>query len=369
MRLLDRYLLKEFLTALGVCLGGFLVFWIAFDLFAEMDEFQKAALQTSQIGIYYVLRLPDLLNIVLPVSLLLAALYSLTRHARHHELTAIRAAGVSTWRMFLPHLTIGFLCSVGLFLLNEVEWMEGASASKQQFIERMRTGQAGALKNVSFVNARDQRAWHIGAFHTEVGEMQEVDVRWRLADGRTRHITAKSAVWRSGGWTFYQVQEFWYEPGPDSIPEPRSATELKVPEMQESPADILAVLHVSGLSGDRAARHAQLTLREIANYKRFYPELKGREAALIHTQWHARLATPWTCLVVTLVAIPFGAASGRRNVFVGVASSVVLVFAYFVVMRFGLALGTGGMVPPWLAAWLPNATFGCIGMVFTQRLR
>jgi lipopolysaccharide export system permease protein len=70
-----------------------------------------------------------------------------------------------------------------------------------------------------------------------------------------------------------------------------------------------------------------------------------------------------------LVAIPFGAPSGRRNLFVGVASSIVLCFAYFVLQQMGLALGAGQHLPPWLAAWLPNIVFGLGGVWLTARVR
>ena len=67
-------------------------------------------------------------------------------------------------------------------------------------------------------------------------------------------------------------------------------------------------------------------------------------------------------LVVVLIAIPFGAPSGRRNVFVGVAASIFICFAYFVLQRFGMALGTGGYLPPLIGAWLPNVLFGGAGL-------
>jgi lipopolysaccharide export system permease protein len=73
--------------------------------------------------------------------------------------------------------------------------------------------------------------------------------------------------------------------------------------------------------------------------------------------------------VVVLIAIPFGAAGGRRNVFVGVASSVVICFSYFVLQQLGLALGTSGRVVPWLAAWFPNLSFGLAGVLMTARVR
>jgi len=70
-----------------------------------------------------------------------------------------------------------------------------------------------------------------------------------------------------------------------------------------------------------------------------------------------------------LIAIPFGAAAGRRNVYVGVASSIVLCFIYFVFQQVGLALGTSGALPPWLAAWFPNLSFGLAGLWLTARVR
>ena len=58
--------------------------------------------------------------------------------------------------------------------------------------------------------------------------------------------------------------------------------------------------------------------------------------------------------MVVLIALPFGAASGRHNVFVGVASGIFICFGYFIFLQLGLALGAGGQLPPWLAAWLPK---------------
>ena len=82
-----------------------------------------------------------------------------------------------------------------------------------------------------------------------------------------------------------------------------------------------------------------------------------------------RLAAPWTCLVVVLIAIPFGAASGRRNLFFGVAGSIFICFGFFVIQQVSLAMGSGGHWPPWLAAWLPNMIFGGAGLLLTARVR
>jgi lipopolysaccharide export system permease protein len=113
---------------------------------------------------------------------------------------------------------------------------------------------------------------------------------------------------------------------------------------------------------------AQFTIREILTYQRLHPDGTNKRSKL-DTMLHGRLAAPWTCLVVVLIALPFGAASGRRNVFAGVASSIVICFVYFVLSHIALALGSYGYVPSWIAAWSPNALFGVAGILMTLRVR
>ena len=118
VRLLDRYLLRELLVPLGYCLSGFLIFWLAFDLFSEMGQLQDQKLRGGDILQYYLARVPEFIVVVIPIALLLALLYTLTNHARHHELTAIRAAGVSVWRLCVPYLGVGLAGTFCLFALN-----------------------------------------------------------------------------------------------------------------------------------------------------------------------------------------------------------------------------------------------------------
>lgn len=95
MRLLDRYLLRELLVPSATAPRGFLIFWITSDLISDLDVFQRFKLLPRDVAAYYLVRMPELLVTVLPVALLLALLYTLTNMARHQELTAMRAAGLS----------------------------------------------------------------------------------------------------------------------------------------------------------------------------------------------------------------------------------------------------------------------------------
>ena len=145
---------------------------------------------------------------------------------------------------------------------------------------------------------------------------------------------------------------------------------LALPGLSETPEVIQSEINISKGLYFRSARKADISIAEILDYLRLHPRPAQRlDRCWLYTKLYGRLAAPWTCVVVVLVAIPFGAASGRRNVFVGVAGSIFICFTYFVLLQVGLALGAGGYVPAALAAWFPNLAFGLAGLCLTARVR
>lgn len=375
MRLVDRYLLRELLIPLVYCLSGFLIFWLSFDLFSELAEFQEKRMGMAEVAWYYVIKMPELLTVVMPIALLLALLYALSNHARYNELLAFRGAGLSLGRLSLPYLAVGIAFSLTLFALNEL-WVPRSAELSKEILDReansQEPGHRGRWeKNVNFRNARHGRFWNIEAFNLDTFEMRNPHVSWQLPDESKRSLIATNALRTNGCWVFYGVQEFVYLPvrNFEENPSPMRTNVLAVPEFSETPEEIKSEIKVGRLTSIKAAKEAQLSISEILNYLRLHPELTERDFALLHTQLHGRVAWPWTCLVVVLIALPFGAASGRRNAFVGVASSVFICFVFFVLLRLGLALGTSGALPPWLAAWFPNVLFATVGLVLVSRVR
>jgi lipopolysaccharide export system permease protein len=372
MRLLDRYLLRELLLPLGYCLGGFLIFWISSDLISEMGRFQKGHLTARDIAEYYLVTTPELLRDILPIVLLLALLYALTNHARHNELTAMRAAGISLWRFSAPYFVVGLFFTAAYFFINEF-WVPQSVDRANAILDRHETGRAGNgdwKRDLKFLNSRDNRAWWIKAYNSKTGEMQDVVVEWRLPDGKRTLITAKGASFDDGGWKFTDAQRLIYESPQDIATTNRLSTnELDVSDWVETPELIQSEIKITGLSSKKAAKKPQLSIADILNYLRIHPHPDKATRALVNTQLHGRIAAPWTCLVVVLIALPFGAMSGRRNVFVGVASSIFICFAYFILLQVGLALGNKGDLPPWIAGWLPNLLFAIAGIALTLRVR
>ncbi len=374
MRLLDRYLLRELLVPMFYCLSGFLISWAAFDLFGELDNFQQRKMLVGDIAEYYLVKLPEFLVFVLPIALLLAVLYALTNHARHNEITAIRAAGVSLWRLSLPYFLVSFLCSLSLFAMNEL-WLPDSLNKAERILQRHQPVAPGAagpgrVRNLGFTNAREHRVWQIGTYHLNTGEMVNPQVIWTRPDGSRLWLKADRATPTNGGWNFINPREFQEAAEPGAIPLPVVQTNRVVTmAFTETPDQIRSEIKLSNSLTLHSAKKADIPISEIYHYLRLHPLPSRTDAAWLYTKMHGRLAAPWTCMVVVLIALPFAAASGRRNLFVGVASSIVICFVYFVLQQLGLALGTGMYLEPWLAAWLPNLVFAAAGLWMAARVR
>lgn len=386
MRLLDRYILKELLIPLFFCLAGGLAFYMTFDLFSCMDDLQRNGAGFKGIMLYNLARIPELLVLILPPALLLALLYAISNHSRHNEIVAMRAAGVSVWRICMPYLLVGVLLGGALFYLNE-EWVPlgGRIAKSVRKGEKFKESQV--FENVNFTNVREGRTWNIGQYYPQERKMLNPSVEFIRArggeapaplsiieqkplEGDTVKIMAESAEWKAGKWEFHQVQIFTYgSEGLDAkLPVPERVEVLTVPEVTDTPEVIESEIFISGFDSLKTARKSHLSMGEIALYLKLHQGSESQLMNRVRTLYYSRMANPFTCLVVVLVALPFSLQGGRKNVFVGVASSIVICFCFFLLNEVSLALGAGGYVSPWLSAWLPNLLFGVGGFAAVRSL-
>ena len=332
-----------------------------------MSDFQEDKLHLLDIIEYYLVITPEFLVMLLPIMLLLALLYTLTNHARHNEITAMRAAGVSLWRLCVPYFVMGSAVSLVLFVLNEwcvprsADWAERIlsryvqkpdEAEKKTEFATSASPMRGAIAPGSSANITVKTGRNAEA----AGEMDVARRFDPLSACRPRRC-APTACGPFSTWQEYSQADA-----------SRATRAVAVKPMSwrcrnstKPRGKSKAKSRSAAYQNLRSAHRADIPLTDIWRYLRLHPNLPPADSGWLFTKLHGRLAAPWTCLVVVLIAIPFGAASGRRNLFVGVAGSIFICFAYFVIQQVSLALGSGGHLPAWLAAWLPNLIFGVTG--------
>ena len=373
MRLHDRYFFRELLTPLGYCLGGFMAVWASFFFFTKLDEMREAKLHGLEVLEFCLAGLPEFFILVLPVLLLLALLYALTHHARHNEITALRAAGVGLWRLCAPYFIVGVLATGIYYSLNEVA-VPFCQQWTTEILTRHLKNQSESKVKTRFIAQdfhyrRAHRVWFIGEYDVSAATMINAEATWPLPDGTQRRLNADRGAHTNGVWFFSGVHVFGQTNAHSNWKPVFATNQIAMPEFDETPAQIALAIKFNPATGLLSSRSADIPLKDLWAYLRQNPDLSGQDSARWWTKFHARIAAPWTCLIMVLMAIPFGAQSGRRNLFFGVAGSIFICFGYFVLSAVCLALGMGGILPGWLAAWLPNFFFAVTGIILTWRTR
>src|SRR5881296_647509 len=118
MRLLDRYVIQNFVQVYFYCIAGFISIWLIFDVSDNISTFIDEHIGLLLAARYYATQAPQVFIILLPVSLLLALLFSLGRMSRANEIVSMLTAGVSLSRGLLPLIGMGLLTVAASMALN-----------------------------------------------------------------------------------------------------------------------------------------------------------------------------------------------------------------------------------------------------------
>ncbi|HEX7569347.1 MAG TPA: LptF/LptG family permease, partial [Verrucomicrobiae bacterium] len=307
MRLLDRYLFRELFTPLAICLIGIQAFVIVFTVFTDAQKIQDAKLHFGETIEYATASAMDFVWVVLPIALLLALLITLTYYARHNEITAMRTAGISLWRICAPYFAVGLAASGVLFALNEYLAPRSAVWAERILHRYVASPDDAATHNGQhgvYFNARERRTWYYTEYHAKAAEMTGPNVGWFLPDGSWREISADRAVRTNGVWTFYSSANnvIELERTRQSVSEIRilATNVLAMPQFDETPGDIERDIRFSNY--DRInSRKLNIPLTELWGYLRTHrADLQPSRASFYWTKFDGRLAAPWTCLVVVL---------------------------------------------------------------------
>ncbi len=362
MKLIDRYILSSVVVPLIYCLLAFLMLFIIFDLFSNLSDFIEADTPLPRIFQFYMILMPSVLIFIAPISLLLGVLYGLSQLTRNNELTAMRASGVSLYRLMAPIIVVGFVASLVVAVINETvaPW---SAYWTDQFVRAEKHDE-----DISFYVSQDfpyrdpgaNRVWMIGEFDRQTFDMRRIEVIQQREDGSDAvRYRARAARWLDGKWWFIdlttqELDERGYPLGP-----PRTEARREMTAFSETPRDFINVTKEPEF----------LSSRDLLEFIRAHQHVSRDTLARLEVDLHYRLAMPWTCLIVTLLGLPIGAHTGRKGAFMGIALALTMFFSFYVLINFGMALGKQQTLPPWISVWFPNILFLAIGIIFMRRMR
>jgi lipopolysaccharide export system permease protein len=359
VRILDKYLLREFAWPLLYCFDAFAMLMIVIDLFNTLDEFIGNHARFTTVVHYYLILFPEMFVHIMPMALLLALLFCLANLSKYNELVAMRASGVSLARLATPLLAVGFVATIAVFAVDELFVPHGrAQADALRAAVKGRNTRDWLTENFFFDNSVEHREWFARRFDTRQFQMDNVEVHDRKEDGTARFdVYAESARWLDGQWHFFNATVYDHGREPPVV---ASVAETNFPAFKESPRR----LAVEGKHPD------QLTTRELRRYIRVQRQTNHLAGlAKFEVELHTRYAFPTTCVIVVLIGIPLGMRVSRSGPLLGVGTALTLVVSFYFLNYITLAFGNGGRIPPAVAAWMTNAIFAGVGVVLLARAR
>ncbi|MFQ5829262.1 MAG: LPS export ABC transporter permease LptF [Candidatus Methylomirabilia bacterium] len=357
-RIIDRYLVRQYLIYFGYGLGVGAVLVVVVELLQTLDQFLRMKPPLHFILEYLAYKVPEGLYQGFPIVTLVATIFLFLALARHHELTALKAAGVSVYRITLPILLLGLGMSVGSLAFQEAV-LPGLNARADE-VKRIKI--RGELprhlqrRTQLWYRGSDTRFFRIDLLDP-VGQVMDDATLLELTPEyhvRTR-LDARQARWTRQGWEFRNgvFREFGAGDQLEEIPFTRIA--LDVPET----LDEFTKIHRSP---------ARMSFLELRTYLEKLRE-SGHRVGKYMVKLYSKLSFPLVHVIIPLVAIPFALAASGGGRVIGISLAIMLTVGYWLVDSLALSFAKADMLPPFLAAWTANVVFAGLGISFFLRAR
>ena len=358
MRILTRYILKEYVIPLCYCLAGFISIYVLFELFGSFSRLAEADLPLLTIVEYFCAYLAPFFEWLAPAALMLSALYTMWSFCRHSELIAMRASGVSFLAIALPILAVAVVMAGVVLAVNEWYVPRRAQWAKQMKSEKFDREKMAKADNIVFRNVRENRTWTVGEIISSDAEhLAEVRVTVdRPGGARLMNISAPKVDYLDGEWWFRDAVVQHYDINGSEVATPTPELDsLKLrafPEFSEKPMDFLSQ------NRDWSYNSIRDRLRYLKSHHNLPAESRRKYA---YDTW-AKVLSPLACIVITLFAIPAGVATGRQSVFKGILGALGLFFSFYGTVIGCMVCANEGWLHPVVAAILPYALFLVLGI-------
>lgn len=358
MKLTDKYILGKFLYILAFSLLAFILVVLIVDIVENIDKFIDHKAPVSLIIQYYILYLPFIVVLVIPVAVLLATMFTIGNLARYQELTIMKASGMSLYRLSVPLLISGFIISLIMILFSDFIMVPAEAKRdwiKKSQIERRADTQGLLLTNV-IKPGKD--GWVIFArSYNEKSKTVENALVQKIKNNQIEiAIRANSMVWADSGWILKEAAKRIFE-GNREISYNKHDT-LFATFLSQTP-EIMS----HKIKKPRDTRFFELL--ELIQLKK----LMGQDTARDLVELYLKFSFPFINFIIILLGVPLASNPSRAGGSVGLGLSVIISFLYFVILRAGQSFGYNKELSPLLSVWIGNIIFFLIGAVMFFKAR
>ena len=358
MRLLDKYILKEFLRFFVITIVSFIVLFLIVDFFEKIRMFLSNNASIVQMASYFVYSIPMILSYILPPAVLLTTLMTFGSFSKFNEITAMKANGINIYRISLPAIIFAAIMAVFLFYFNEL--ITPAAVQKTEHIvhvEVQKQKTLGFFKQNELWYHGENAIYNFKMFDVNKNILRGVTINYLNPDFTLMmRIDAQSAEWKSDKWFFYNLLTTRFDN--NNVPVLEWSKE-KVINIPEKPSDFKVMQKDAEKMGYFELRkYVKKIQSEGYDVTRYLVELQGK------------IAFPLITLILVFIAVPFSLRSERSGgVMQSAGIGIFIGFSYWIVHAFSMSLGRSGMLPVFLSAWAANILFSAAAAVLFYRVR
>src|SRR6185312_7037140 len=358
-KLLEGYISREFLGYSGLLLVTFLVLVLVFTLFELIGSILQNHIAPTVVLRYLLYFTPQMFYMMAPVAILMGVLITFGLMSKANEVTALKASGVSAYRLLIPVLVAACaLCAIQFGL--DATWLPGFNQKQDELHAQIKGQPAQTFRNPEhkWVFGQANDIFYFSFFDPGRAEFAGISVfEFSPANFQlTRRIFAKSARWDDSihSWVFTNGWERVFGPTQNSFQRFQVAS---FGRLQETP----------GYFATDARQGSQMTYRELQAYIHTL-QASGYDVARLSIALWKKLSYPLITVVMALLAFPFALSVGRRGTVAGVTVGIVVAIAYWSSASLLEALGNLNQLPAVLAAWTPDVLFLGIGVYLLLRM-
>ena len=364
MNLLNRYIIKKILSKYLFLLVGFLILFLIVDIIENIDKFSDSEITTPKILNYYMYSIPWFISIALPMTTLLSCIFTIGQLQKHHELTALKASGISLKKLSIIFILLGVIISSGSFLFDntivstsikkrtEITEKYLTNKSKSQQIKKFHlVNNSSGLENILYINNYD----FIKRYAQNV-IITELDKNKNLLASYTIDTLAWNDTQLS--WNCKNVKK-------------RMANNNFQSEFIKN-QEIEFFIH--GQNNDNNFKEEDLIKFLPDSDELNYWELKNLserrpQDLRLKVDYNFKIAFSCTSLIMILFGIGLSITKPRTNSATGVGVGIMVIFLYYIGMKFGQSLGYSKILSPFLSVWLINIIFLGLGGWLYSKIR
>ncbi|MGO9515480.1 MAG: LPS export ABC transporter permease LptG [Candidatus Korobacteraceae bacterium] len=358
-RIIDEYIVREFATLFVLVLTGFVLLLIVFTFFDLLGDILRNHIALAIVGEYLLNLTPSMLYLTAPLAVLIAVLVTFSVLNRNSEIIAMKATGISLYRLVVPIVSIAVCLAVCLFLFDQY-YLPQANRRQESlrnvikgrpsqtyfnpeehwiFGPRAAPGEPGCIFYYEFFDPQAKEIDNLSAFEFEPSTFK-----------LTRRIFAKRAVWDDDSATWHFENGWVRDIQGSNVTGYRTFLETSFPEMHAAP----------DYFKKEALESQEMNFGQLDRYIRDLRQ-SGFDTKRLSVALWQKLSYPVVTVVMAVLAIPFALSMGRRGSITGIAVAIGVALAYRVVDTLFGAMGNVNYLPASVAAWSADILFALVG--------